>query len=120
MKSAGRQQRLADAIRRVVAEALQNEVKDFDLSMVTVTRCDLARDYSEATIRYSVLGDEKQRAVCAANLSKVASFLQRRVAEVVAAYRTPHLRFQYDAGIEESMKLENLFDQIARERRPDE
>jgi ribosome-binding factor A len=120
MKGADRHQRLADAILRVVAEALQHEVKDFDLSMVTVIRCDLARDCSEATIRYSVLGDEKKRADCAAHLAKVASFLQRRVAEAVSVYRTPHLRFRYDAGIEDSIKLESLFDQIARERRPDE
>jgi ribosome-binding factor A len=116
MKPAERRQRVADEIKRVVAETLQRDIKDFDLTMVTVTRCDLARDYAEASIRYSVLGDQQTRAICATHLSKVAGFVQKRVAERIKLYRVPHVRFEFDPSIDESLKLEKLFDRITRER----
>lgn len=117
MKPTERHQRVADEIKRVVAEVLNREIKDYDLSRVTVTRCDLGRDYAEATIRYSVLGDEQARATSAAQLSKVAGFVQKRVADHIRMYRAPRIRFEYDPAIDDSLKLEQLFDRIARERR---
>jgi ribosome-binding factor A len=41
-----RRDRIADEIKKVAAGAIHHEVKDFDLTMVTVTRCDLTRDYA--------------------------------------------------------------------------
>ncbi|MEW5701029.1 MAG: 30S ribosome-binding factor RbfA [Candidatus Zixiibacteriota bacterium] len=120
MKPADRHQRVAEEIQRVVAEVLNREIKDYDLSMVTVTRCDLARDYSEATIRYSVLGDEPARTTCAAHLAKIAGFVQKRVAGEIKLYRVPRLRFEFDPSLDDSMKLEQLFNRIARERRDDQ
>lgn len=119
-RSADRTQRVADAIKRIVAAAIHDEVKDFDLRMVTVTRCDLTRDFSEAVIRYSVLGDEAERHDCAEKLGKVASFLQRRIGEEIKIHHIPRVRFLYDPSIEEGFKLEKLFDEINRERKPDE
>jgi len=116
MKPDDRRRRVADEVKRVVAQTLQCEVNDYDLRMVTVLRCEVTRDLGEATIRYSVLGDEEIRRQCARNLSRVAGFVQRRVAEQIKIYRVPHLRFVFDSSIDESMKLEKLFDQIARER----
>lgn len=119
-RSVDRQQRVADAIKRIVAEAIHSKVKDFDLTMVTVTRCDLARDFSEATIRYSVLGDEAKRMDCAEKLGKIASFLQRRIADSIKIHHIPRVRFLYDPSIDEGFKLERLFDEINRERKQDE
>ena len=115
-----RTQRVADAIQRVVAEAIHDEVKDFDLRMVTVTRIDLARDFSEAIVRYSVLGDDAKKRECADQLVKIASFLQRRIADEVKIHHIPHLRFMFDPSIEEGFKLEKLFDEIDRERKQNE
>jgi ribosome-binding factor A len=115
-----RSQRVGDEIQRVVAEALQGEIKDFDLSPVTVTRCQTTRDLSEATVFYSVLGDEDTRRSCGNALAKLAGFLQRRIGERLGLRQTPHLRFRYDDSILRSAKLEELFDKIARERTDDE
>lgn len=119
-RSTDRTQRVADAIKRVVAEAIHHEVKDFDLRMVTVTRVDLARDFSEATVRYSVLGNQAERHDCAEKLGKIASFLQRRIADEIKIHHIPRIRYQYDSSIEDGMKLERLFDEINRERKQDD
>jgi ribosome-binding factor A len=111
-----RSQRVADEIQRIVAAALQREIKDFDLSRVTVTRCDVTRDLSEATVLYSVLGDEEERRECREMLGKVTGFLQRHVGESLALRLTPHLHFRYDDSIARGARMEELFDKIARER----
>jgi ribosome-binding factor A len=115
-----RTQRVADAIQRVVAKSIHDEIKDFDLRMVTVTRIDLARDFSEAIVRYSVLGDEAKKKACAEALSKIASYLQRRIADEIKIHHIPHLKFLFDPSIEEGFKLEKLFDEINRQRKQDE
>lgn len=115
-----RTQRVAEAIQRVVAAAIHDEVKDFDLRLVTVTRVDLARDFSEAIVRYSVLGDEAKKRQCAEQLGKIASFLQRRIADEVKIHHIPHLKFAFDPSIEEGFKLEKLFDELNRQRKQDE
>lgn len=120
MRHFDRSQRVADEIRRIVAEALQREVKDFDLTRITVTRCDVTRDLSEATVRYSVLGNDEHRREAADQLSKVTGFLQRRIGDALHLRQTPHLRFAFDESVMESLRLESLFDQIANERKNDD
>jgi ribosome-binding factor A len=120
LKRFDRAQRVADAIQRIVAEALQAEIKDFDFSRVTVTRCEITRDLSEATVTYSVLGSDDDRRRCAGNLSKVAGVLQRLVGDGLTLRTTPHLRFKYDESVIEAARLDELFNLIERERTGDE
>jgi len=120
VKHFDRSQRVADEIRRIVAEALQKVVKDFDFTRVTVTRCDVTRDLSEATVRYSVLGDDTHRREAAEQLAKVVGFLQRHVGDELRLRQTPHLRFAFDDSVMESLRLEELFDKIADERKDDD
>lgn len=116
MKSTDRRRRVADEIKRIVAITLQNEVNNFDMSRVTILRCEVTGDLSEAVVRYSVLGDNDLRRDCARNLARVAGFVQRRVADQVKMYRCPHIRFRFDSSMDDVMNLEKLFDRIARER----
>ena len=120
MKAADRRRRVADEIKRLAAEILQREVHDYDMRPVTVLRCEVTNDFSEATIRYSVLGGEAEREQCAHNLDRVAGFVQRRIADEIKLYRTPRIRFVFDRSIDEGIHLQRLFDQIARERKEDD
>jgi ribosome-binding factor A len=120
VKQFDRAQRVADAIQRIVAEALQGEIKDFDFSRVTVTRCEITRDLSETTVLYSVLGTDNDRRTCAGNLSKVAGVIQRLIGDGLTLRNTPHLRFKYDESVIEAARLDELFNLIERERTDDE
>jgi len=120
MKNFDRSQRVADAIKRIVAEALQGEIKDFDMTRITVTQCVVTRDLSEATIGYSVLGSDEDRKESATRLSKVAGFLQRRIGDELRLRQTPRLHFKYDESVIESARLDELFHQIDKERKDDE
>jgi len=117
MSSEDRRRRVADSIHRLVAEMLQCEVKNYDLTRVTVLRCEITGDLREAAIRYSVLGDSDERARCQDALTRVAGFLQHRLGEELTLYRAPHLTFTYDTSVEEGLRLDQLFSEIDRERK---
>ena len=115
-----RSQRVSEEIQRIVAEALQKEIKDYDLTSVTVTRCEANRDLSEATIHYSVLGDEDAQRECAEILRRIGGYLQKRVGDELRLRVIPHLHFAFDKSIAEGAHMEELFNRIAREQDTDD
>ncbi|MEO0009788.1 MAG: 30S ribosome-binding factor RbfA, partial [candidate division WOR-3 bacterium] len=56
-----RERRVADAIRDIVAEIILKQISDPGVGFVTVTRCSLSRDLRNATVYFSVMGDEAER-----------------------------------------------------------
>ena len=63
-----RAKQLADRIQVLVAELLERRVKDPRLGFVTVTDARLTGDLREASVFYTVYGDEQARASTAAAL----------------------------------------------------
>src|ERR1035437_5748603 len=66
MADSARALRVAGTIQRVVARALETEIKDPRLGFVTVTDVRVTGDVQHATVFYSVYGDEAARAETAA------------------------------------------------------
>jgi len=58
-----RARKLADRISQIVAEMLERRIKDPRLGFVTVTEARLTNDLREATVYYTVLGTDAERAV---------------------------------------------------------
>ena len=68
MASEARARKLADRVREIVAEALDLRIKDPRLGFVTVTDARVTSDLREATVFYTVYGDETEREATAAAL----------------------------------------------------
>ena len=62
MVDVARARKLAVRIREVVASTLELQVKDPRLGMVTITDAKLTPDLREATLYYTVYGDDHARA----------------------------------------------------------
>ena len=60
MADSARARRLAKRIVTIVATELQHQVKDPRLAMVTVTAATVTPDLREATVFYTVYGDEEE------------------------------------------------------------
>ena len=58
MPSEARARKLAERVREIVAEALEMRVKDPRLGFVTVTDARVTADLREATVFYTVYGDD--------------------------------------------------------------
>lgn len=54
--------KVADRIKVVVAQALENRIKDPRLGFVTITDVRVTGDLQQASIFYTVLGDDEARA----------------------------------------------------------
>lgn len=92
-----RVRKVADRIRVIVAETLEARVKDPRLGFVTITDVRLTGDLREATVFYTVLGDEDAREATAAALESAKGVLRSEVGRQIGVRHTPSLAFVADA-----------------------
>lgn len=112
-----RNAKLADLIRSIVAEALERRVKDPRLGFVTVTDVRVTGDNREATIFYTVFGDEVARAGTAAALKSAKGMLRSAVGAELSMKFTPTLEFVLDATADSAQQIEGL---LAKAKADDE
>ena len=92
-----RARRLAKRIAKIVASGLEHEVKDPRLTMVTITDAKVTGDLREATVFYTVYGDDEERAASAAALESAKGVLRSEVGRQTGVRFTPTLAFVADA-----------------------
>jgi ribosome-binding factor A len=114
MADPARARKLADRIRVIVADAIEHRVKDPRLGFVTVTDARITGDLHEATVFYTVYGDESERAATAAALESVKGMLRSEVGRLTGVRFTPTLEFVADAVPENAAHIEDLL-RVARE-----
>lgn len=117
MADSARARKLADLIREVVAETLQRRIKDPRLGYVTVTDTRVTGDLREATVFYTVYGDDEDRAATAAALESAKGVLRSAVGSAAGVRYTPTLTFVPDALPENARSIDDL---LARARAADE
>ena len=97
MVDTARARKLADRIKVIVAETLELRVKDPRLGFITVTDVRVTGDCQQASVFYTVLGDESQRAETAEALESAKGVLRSEVGRQTGVRRTPSLTFFADA-----------------------
>lgn len=117
MTDHARARKLADRIRVVVAETLERRIKDPRLGFVTITDARVTGDLREATVFYTVFGDEADRAASATALESAKGVLRSEVGRQTGVRFTPTLAFVADAVPEGAKHIDDL---LARARAADE
>ena len=110
-----RARRLADRIQVIVAEMLERRIKDPRLGFVTVTDVRVTGDLREATVFYTVMGDQTAREDTAAALTSATGIIRSEVGKQTGIKFTPTIAFVEDAVPETAAHLEELL-RTARER----
>jgi ribosome-binding factor A len=108
MVDVARARKLAVRIREVVASTLEMQVKDPRLGMVTITDAKVTPDLREATLYWTVLGDEADRAASAAALESAKGVLRSTVGKQTGVRHTPSLTFVADVVPETAGRIEDL------------
>ena len=104
---------VGDEMRRVLAELLQDEVKDPRVPMMTsVTDVVVTRDLGHATAYISVLGSEEELKGCIDALQGMASFLRRAIAARMTLRVMPLMHFEADRSIAHGMAMDDLIDRV--------
>ena len=115
MVDVARARKLAVRIREIVAATLETQVKDPRLGMVTITDAKVTPDLREATIFYTVYGDELARADSAQALESAKGVLRSTVGRQTGVRYTPSLEFVADVVPETAGRLEELLAQARAE-----
>ncbi len=111
MADNARAKRLADLIREVVAQKLLRGIKDPRLgSHVTITDTRVTGDLREATVFYTVYGDDEERKAAAAGLESAKGILRSEVGRAAGVKFTPTLAFVADALPDTARTIEHLLD----------
>lgn len=112
MGQSHRTQKVADRIKVVVAQQLETKIKDPRLGFVTVTDARVTGDLQNASIFYTVFGDEDQRAATAAALESAKGVIRSAVGRELQTRITPSIEF-FEDGLPESAKaLDELLDRV--------
>jgi ribosome-binding factor A len=112
-----RVRKIADRIQVIVAEMLERRIKDPRLGFVTVTDVRVTGDTQQATIFYTVLGEEDSMAGTAAALESAKGLLRSEVAKHLGMRHAPSLEFVHDALPESARHLDEV---LAAARASDE
>jgi ribosome-binding factor A len=119
MSEARRPRRVAELLRARLAEALKRELADPRLGSLVITQVAVTDDLSIARVGVRLLTDdgnhELRRGTIRA-LRRASARLRRLVAAELRLRRALELRFEYDTGHDAARRVEQLLEQIQRER----
>lgn len=102
-----RSQRMAEQIRRDLAEIVRDELKDPRMGLFSFTAIKLSRDLGNAVVYCAVL-DEAEQKQTLDTLNRAAGFLRSRMAGRIQARTVPALKFVHDDSVKRGTAMENL------------
>ncbi len=111
-----RSQRMAEQIRRELAEIVRDELKDPRMGLCSFTAVKLSRDLSHAIVFCSVL-DEAHREETIDTLNRAAGFIRSQIASRIRARSVPQVKFVNDDSVERGAAMEELIDEAIRSDR---
>src|SRR6188508_708619 len=103
-----RVRKIADRIQVIVAEMLERRIKDPRLGFVTVTDVRVTGDTQQATVFYTVLGEDADLASTGAALESAKGVLRSEVAKQLGMRHAPSLTFVPDALPENARHLDEV------------
>ncbi|MGA9746858.1 MAG: 30S ribosome-binding factor RbfA [Nocardioides sp.] len=111
-----RVRKVADRIQVIVAEMLERRIKDPRLGFVTVTDVRVTGDTQNASIFYTVFGEDDEVVASAAALESAKGLIRSEVGKQLGMRHTPTLEFIHDALPENARHLDDL---LAKARESD-
>lgn len=116
-KGRKRSSKVAEAIRNELSILLIGKVQDPRLLNLSISRVEVTDDLSLARIFFTVLGDEKAAKEAAEGLQRARGFMRTHIARTLNLRFTPDLQFRYDDVVGKVAELEEIFQEIANERK---
>lgn len=113
-KEFSRSIRVAEQIRRELAELVQMEVKDPRIGLVTLTDVEITPDYAHAKVFFTSLKGEAGIDDVLAGLRAASGFLRRELGRRVRIHTLPELHFAYDRSVEQGDRLSRLIDEAVK------
>ena len=112
MADPARARKLAVRIRQIVSSAIETQIKDPRLGMVTVTDARVTGDLREATVFYTVYGDQSQVEDSAKALASATGVLRATVGRQTGIKFVPTLAFVADVVPDTARELDAALERV--------
>ncbi|TDP95561.1 ribosome-binding factor A [Leucobacter luti] len=109
--------KVAERIQQIIARRLEKGLRDPRLGFVTITDVRVTGDLQQASVFYTVFGDEQEQTDTAAALKAATGMLRTEVGKQLGTRLTPTLEFIHDELPESAQHLSEL---LAEAKRRDE
>ncbi|MEM7016168.1 MAG: 30S ribosome-binding factor RbfA [Pseudomonadota bacterium] len=117
-KDFDRTRRIGALMKRELSESLHRELST-GRGIVTITEVTVRRDLSDATVYFTVLGDDIESTQ--KFLTDKSGLLRHLLSQRIKIRKMPHLTFTYDESVERGRHLSALIDEVsAKENKPQE
>ncbi len=108
-----RPERVAQLMRREIAQLLEHEMRDPRLStMVSVTDVEVTNDLSSAKVWVSTLGEARERASLLEGLASAAGFIRRELGPRLGLREVPEIRFLFDESLERGARVDSILKKL--------
>ncbi|MCL1865318.1 MAG: 30S ribosome-binding factor RbfA [Spirochaetes bacterium] len=107
-----RKDRLEELIKRIVSDIIFRELKDPRIGFLTVTGVELNKDYSEARIGVSILGDSTEIRKSMEGIRSSSGFVQRLLGKELKIRNLPSVYFYLDKSVEEGVDMVNKINNL--------
>ncbi len=114
-----RSERIAEQVRRELADLIRLELKDPRVSLVTLTDVEVSPDYAHAKVFFTALADAEHLAEIIAGLTRASGFLRHELGRRIRIHTLPELHFVYDESVERGTRLSHLIDAAVQSDHPD-
>ncbi len=113
MQGVDRTRRVAELIRRALADIIRDRLPDHGLGLLSITATEITRDLSRATVFISLLGEEEDQERATKILNEESSALRHELSRTLNLRHTPEIKFRYDLSIERGAHLSRLIDDLS-------
>lgn len=116
-KEFSRSLRVAEQIRRELAELIRLELKDPRVRMVSLTDVEVTPDYAHAKVFFTCLSGAEGADEVLRGLRHSAGFLRRELGRRIRIHTLPELHFEFDKSVEQGSRLSALIDRTLADDR---
>jgi ribosome-binding factor A len=111
-----RPERVAEMIHRELAQRLRLEIKDPELTPISITSVRVTRDLSRATIEYLPLGGSEAAPSLAGALERAGRHLRGPIGRALRLRTAPEIVFIRDRHTEQAIAVTSLLAKLSHER----
>lgn len=114
-----RADRVANAMRRELAQLIQQQLRDPRVGMVNINDIEVSRDLSTARVFVTLVGEEDRGKIdtSLATLNGAAGFLRTQLARLLALRSVPRMHFRYDETSLRGQRLSALIQRAVQSDR---
>lgn len=113
-----RAQRVAEQIKKEVAQILRDELKDPRIGFATITSVEISSDLRYVKIFVSVYGSEEEKKQTLEALNNASGFIRREIGQRIKLRYTPEIMFKFDESIEHGARIAEILNKIHAEGEP--